>query len=356
MVERFSMLDIFRRHSFSITFLVIVLGTVFLLPGTDNNRERFTGFTMGTSYEVQLVGIPATTSRELLSQQVGSLLARLDREVFSTYAPNSELSRFNAHGVNVPFIASEELIEVLSLAKQIAGESDGVFDVTIGPLVNLWGFGSEPKVISEQVPSADAISAALDLIGVSKLLIDESGFEIRKSDEITIDLSGIAKGFAVDQVAQLIEEQGVSNYFIEIGGEIKVRGYKEGGEEWVPAIESPQDGVVSIYEILGSRGEALALAGSGDYRNYFELDGVRYSHEIDPRTGQPVTHDLAAAFVIHDSAAAADAYATALMILGLEEGRAFAERFNLNVYLIYRNESSELAHFVSSGFLPYIDN
>lgn len=349
------MLEIFRRHSFSITFFLIVFGTVFLLPDPGTDRERFSGFTMGTSYEVQIVGMPSSTSRDELSQKVGELLARLDREVFSTYAPDSELSRFNAHGANVPFIASEELIAVLSMAKRIASESDGAFDITVGPLVNLWGFGSDLASGPEQLPADEAIDAALESIGIAKLQIDEARFEIRKTDEITIDLSGIAKGYAVDEVAQLLRGHDVSNYFIEIGGEIKVGGYKEGGEEWVPAIETPSEGVASVYAVLGSRGEEIALAGSGDYRNFFELEGVRYSHEIDPRTGRPVNHELAAAFVIHESAAAADAYATALMILGLEEGRVFAQRENIKSFLIYRNESAELDHFVSAGFAPYVE-
>ena len=349
------MRDFFRRHSFSITFVVVLAAIVFYDPSNQEAIARFSGFTMGTSYDIQVVDIPASASLDELSSGVATILSRLDREIFSTYAENSEVSQFNRHRLNAPFSVSDDLMAVLSQSKEVAIESGGVFDITIGPLVNLWGFGPGELVQRSQIPSDAEIRMALESIGVENLLLDTANSEISKTKPITIDLSGIAKGYAVDQAAAYLESNGITNYFIEVGGEIKVSGLKPGDLDWVPAIEAPEDGPVRVYEVLTNRGETLALAGSGDYRNYFELDGVRYSHEIDPRSGKPVSHNLAAAFVLAESAARADALATALMILGVEEGRQLIERENLKAFLIYRNESAELNHFVSQDFDAYIN-
>lgn len=349
------MREIFRRHSFSITFGVVLAVLVFYEPDNQGDIARFSGFTMGTSYEIQVVAIPAATSLDELSGEITALLTRLDREIFSTYDEKSEVSQFNRHSINSPFSASAELIEVLIEAKAIALETGGVFDITIGPIVNLWGFGPGEIVQRSQIPSATEINTAMENIGIENLLIDSANSEISKSHPITIDVSGIAKGYAVDRVAAYLESNRITNYFVEVGGEIKASGQKPGNLDWVPAIEAPVDGPVRVYEVLSSRGETISLAGSGDYRNYFEVDGVRYSHEIDPRTGNPVSHNLAAAFVLDESATRADALATALMILGLQEGQALIERENLKALLIYRSENAELNHYASQGFAAYLD-
>jgi len=348
--------EILRRHSFSIAFLTLVLGAIFLMPENNAGIERFSGFTMGTSYEVQLADTPGGSALVEISGEVAQLLNSLDRDVFSTYAENSELSRLNQQGVGVPFIASEHLMAVLRLAKQIGEESNGAFDISIGPLVNLWGFGPGEIVRAEDVPSDEEIAAAQANVGFGNLLIDEARSEVRKASDIYIDLSGIAKGYAVDQIASLLHSHELSDYFIEVGGEIKASGQKPGGIDWVPAIEAPQAESVRVYEVLSNRGELIALAGSGDYRNFFEVDGVRYSHEIDPRTGRPVTHNLAAAYVIDESAAVADAYATALMILGPEQSRSLIARRGIDAYLIFRLDNGSFDHYISPGFIPYVNN
>ena len=168
-----------------------------------------------------------------------------------------------------------------------------------------------------------------------------------------IDLSAIAKGYAVDQIGSLLDEWGSESYFVEIGGELKIKGVKADGSSWVPAIEAPLDQASQVYEIFSNLGQSIAVAGSGDYRNYFEVDGVRYSHEIDPRTGRPVRHHLAAAYVIADSAALADALATAYMVMGEESAYVHAERRGIAVFLITR-EGDAFAERVSPAFTPYL--
>lgn len=345
--------EIIRRHAFSITFVVILFGFV-LFPGGDDELESLSGFTMGTTFQVQLLDIPAGMERQTLVEEIGAMLGRLDREIFSTYAANSELSRLNRHGVGTPFTVSREMLEVLLMARDISELSAGAFDVTVGPLVNLWGFGPEINV-QEQVPADTAIEQALENVGYQHLLIEAGNFRVRKTREIFIDLSAIAKGYAVDQLAAYLDSLGAESYFLEIGGELKIKGLKPGGESWVPAIEAPLDEASRVYEIFYNRGDTLAVAGSGDYRNYFEQDGIRYSHEIDPRDGRPIDHNLAAAYVIDESAARADALATAYMILGLEQARALAERNGQAAYFIYK-EGEGFADYVTPAFQRYLSD
>lgn len=349
------MKEILRRHSFSITFLVLLLGFVFLSGNDDESLQSLTGFTMGTSFSVQLVNIPSGSSREQLTAEIGELLERLDREVFSTYAPDSELSRFNRHPVGTAFIASSDLTTVMAMARDISDQTNGAFDPTVGPLVNLWGFGPERDILNAEVPAESAIQVLLDNVGYRHVMVDVSASQLRKTRDVQVDLSAIAKGYAVDELAGYLDSLDVDSYFVEIGGELKMKGLKPGGESWIPAIEAPVDTISQVYEIFYSRGDTLAVAGSGDYRNYFEEDGVRYSHEIDPRTGRPITHNLAAAYVIDESAAVADALATAYMIMGLDRAQAHAQSNGQAAYFIYKTKSG-FADYATSAFSYYLNN
>jgi len=349
------MSEILRRHAFSLTFLAILFGYL-LWPGDDDIR-RFAGFTMGTTYNLQVVGLAGEDAAERVAGEIEQLLTRLDREVFYTYASASELSRFNRHEVGVPFSASAEMIEVLQLAAAVSAQTGGAFDVTVGPLVNLWGFGPEPGPADDAIPADEDIAAVLQQVGYESLRIDTDAGEISKRRDVYVDLSAIAKGYAVDRLADYFDDMGVAGYFLEVGGELKMRGLKPDGSGWIPAIESPDVAQSRLYEVFFSRGDTLAVAGSGDYRNYFEVDGVRYSHEIDPRTGRPVRHNLAAAYVIDESAARADALATAFMVMGLDASRRFAEEQGQGVYLIYkpRGEEGVFDHYVSDQFSQYLN-
>lgn len=350
------MREILRNHSFSVAFLAILFGFVFLFGDDEAQIQRLSGYTMGTTYQLQLVELPPDLSREEISGDVTSILHKLDTEIFSTYAANSELSRFNRHSLNVPFIASSEMIEVLQLALEISDLTAGAFDVTVGPLVNLWGFGPSVRLQDGELPSQQQLDGAMAMVGYRYLQIDEARSEISKSRDIYVDLSAIAKGYAVDQLADYFDSIGVEDYFLEIGGELKIKGLKPGNESWVPAIEAPVDSSSQIYEIFYSRGEQIAVAGSGDYRNYFEQDGIRYSHELDPRTGRPITHNLAAVYVIDESTAKADALATAYMIMGLDAAKALADRQNQAAYFIFKSANSQFDDYVTDEFRRYLGN
>ena len=316
-------------------FIVVTMGALLLLarhfaPGASQTRIfELHGATMGTQWQVQIASLSPPPPH--VTAQLNSLLARLDREVFSTYSHDSELSRFNRSPPGEPVTLSPELQQVLADAVAIYGQSLGAFDITVAPLVDLWGFGPAP---AGEIPTATAIVQALSLTGIDKLVLDEGRGTATRRSAIRLDLSGIAKGFAVDATARLLREAGYEDFLIEIGGEILVQGLKADMTPWQIAVETPDTGPRSPYRVLSSGGQALAMAGSGNYRNFRQVDGIRYSHEIDPRTGYPVSHNLAAVTVLADNTTEADAWATALMVLGPEKGLAVANRYGLAVYFI----------------------
>ena len=309
---------------------------------------------MGTSYEVQFISLEAAVSDAFIENEIEKLLEELDREIFTTYSLDSELSHVNQFPLYSPVSVSKHLLSVLELSKEISELSGGAFDITVGPLVNLWGFGSEAHNIFSELPSELAIKEAMLKVGLDNLVIDEAASQVTKTADIALDLSGVAKGYAVDQVANLLGDLNVESYFIEVGGEIKIKGLKPNNQEWIPAIEAPVYGSSQLYALLRSLGETISLAGSGDYRNYYERGGVRYSHEIDPRTGKPITHNLAAAFVIDESAARADALATAFMVLGPSEAQELILQEEIKALLIFRIENSQFQSFISDGFSRYL--
>jgi thiamine biosynthesis lipoprotein len=348
------LLDFLRRHSLLTTFLAALSAAAILFSGACDDIQQLTGYTMGTTYQLQIVDMPDALSREEISAAVTTLLMDLDVGKFSTYAADSELSRFNRHPVNQAFSASAEFVAVLTLAQEVAALTDGAFDVTIGPLVNLWGFGPSFQLLAADIPDQQRIDSLMQSVGYGFLEIDAATASVTKLADVYVDLSGIAKGYAVDQLASYFDGIVVENYFLGVGGELKIKGHKPGNQSWVPAIETPQDIESQVYEIFFSNGAHIAVAGSGDYRNYFEVDGVRYSHEIDPRTGRPVSHNLAAAYVIDASAATADALATAYMVLGLGAARELAERTGQAAYFIFTSDGVGFADYVTDEFSSYL--
>lgn len=308
--------------------------------------ESIAGETMGTTYHVTLVTSEPLPEehRNRVAAQIADELAAVNR-LMSTYDPESELSRFNAADGTELFPLSPETLQVLEYAQQVSVETGGAFDVTVGPLVAAWGFGAGASI----TPPDDAALAALrEQVGYEKILLDTESSAARKAvPNLRVDLSAIAKGYGVDQVAQLLDSRGFENYLIEIGGEVRTRGANPDGDPWQVAIERPIEDGRAIQRTVPLSGESMAT--SGDYRIYYERDGRRVSHTIDPRTGRPIEHNLASVSVIHDQCAFADAYATALNVLGPEQGLALAETLNLPALFIIRTdngfEETATSHF-----------
>ncbi len=315
--------------------VVVVLA---LLAGACTDRAAqpvgFSGMTMGTAYSVKVGGLPDGLEEAALGTQIENLLARINRQM-STWDAQSELSRFNA-GASTDWIdVSADLAAVVTTALHASELTAGAFDVTVAPLVDLWGFG--PGKQQDRVPSDAAIAAATARIGYTRIRARGSPPAIRKDlPELHIDLSAIAKGYAVDQVATLLESLGVIDYLVEIGGELRGRGRNPVGGHWRIGIEQPSSRHRDLHAVISV--DDSGIATSGDYRNYFEKDGVRYSHTIDPRSGRPIAHRLASVTVIDDSTAAADALATGLLVLGPEEGFRLAERAGVAAWFIIRTD------------------
>ncbi|MEM6979018.1 MAG: FAD:protein FMN transferase, partial [Planctomycetota bacterium] len=250
-----------------------------------------------------------------------------------------EISRFNASASTDWFPVSPETAQVVSFALEISETTGGAFDVTVGPLVNLWSFGPESR--DRQLPSSDAISDAKRNVGYRHLHARLEPPAIRKDlPELEVDLSAIAKGHGVDRIVALLTSAGssrapVEDVFVEIGGEVRVTGSK-GITQWKVGIQTPDSIAPSILAAVPLEDDAMAT--SGDYRNFFEVDGKRFSHTIDPITGSPVSHQLASATVIAPTCMAADAWATALTVLGPDRGRDLIAANNLNVLLVQRDD------------------
>lgn len=297
--------------------------------------HKLSGYSMGTSYTVSLV------AKESTARALGTDVRTTIEEVnlaMSTYLPRSDVSRFNESPVDSWIAVSPMTAQVVSLALEVAETSHGAFDPTVGPLVDLWGFG--PKETTDQVPSETEIEAALAMVGWQAIEVDSTAHKLRKSAPRELDLSAIAKGYAVDQVAGMLEARGIENYLVEIGGEMRYAGTKPDNKPWRVAIEAPDSEQRSVYKILEvTKG---AMATSGDYRNFFEQDGQRYSHTLDPTTGYPIRHNLVSATVLGERSAISDAYATAFMVMGAEEATALANELGLAVYLIQRDGEGDI--------------
>lgn len=309
-------------YSAVLTRASVALCLIVFASGCENPPAsvRFAGVTMATQYVVTIARAGELTA-QAVKPQVDAVLVRVNKSM-STYDPASELSRLNANPATDWIAVSPPLYYVLDAAQRIGAASDGAFDVTVGPLVNLWGFGPEMR---QDFPSEPAIRALLERVGQEQIELQAAPPGVRKRRaDLAIDLSGIAKGYAVDQVAELLESLGATDYLVEIGGEIRARGRNAAGEPWRIGIESPVSERREIAQTVALT--QSGMASSGTYRNFFERDGVRYSHMLDPTTGYPVTGELAGVTVLHDSAMVADAWATALMTLGANRAPAIAEK------------------------------
>ena len=329
------------------SFLFVTV-MVSLLSACDRQSQLvFDGRTMGTTYQVKLVPSEQSVSDDL-GQKIQSRLDSLNN-TFTTYQQDSELMLLNRAPVGQIYAVSQDMLHVLNTAKEVHQLTSGAFDPTVGALVNLWGFG--PENTGNRVPSETDIATELGLLGFNKLQITPDATSITRSSDIALDMSAVAKGYAVDAVAELLEQEGFNNYLVEVGGELRLKGVKANKDPWRIAIEAPslERGLVQKVLVPGD----AAVATSGDYRNYFEKDGKRYSHTIDPRTGYPLDHQLASVTIIAETAVFADALATGFMVLGADASLKIAEENKLAVYLLVK-EGEAFKSYYSSAFAPFL--
>jgi thiamine biosynthesis lipoprotein len=295
---------------------------------------ELSGNTMGTTYSVKVTPPPDPVLAEQLRQQIEQRLEQINL-LMSTYRDDSVLSRFNAHRGTEWYAVPAALVGLVRQAAAISDKTNGAYDVTVGPLVNLWGFGRSGR--RDDPPGDNEIRALLPNIGYDRLETRLDPPALRKSvPALEVDLSSIAKGWGVDQLADLLEREGIRNYLVEIGGELRAAGSKSSGQPWRIAVERPIAGQRSVQRIVNLT--EVAMATSGDYRNFFEQGGQRYSHTIDPRTGQSIRHRLASVTVFAATCAEADGWATALMALGDQDALPVVERHGIQAMFIIRDD------------------
>ena len=302
-------------------FLIFLLGGLF---GCDARREHaFTGRTMGTTYTVKVV-TGRFGSVAGLQEKIDRRLEEINRSM-SPYLAGSEISRFNRfQQTGAEFPVSADFLRVMKVAARIYALSDGAWDGTVNPLVDLWGFGRAGR--PGQVPPAEKIAAALAEVGFNKIDIRDSGALVKREASVTLDLSSIAKGFGVDQAADVVRSDGFADFLVEIGGEVVAAGLRPDGRPWRVGINRPKPEAREdeIYKVVALRDRAFAT--SGDYRQFFVHDGRRYSHIIDPRTGSPVANRVVSVSILAGDCTLADGLATAVMVMGAERGLALIDR------------------------------
>jgi len=321
----------YDKHFFRIYFLFTCL-IILNACSSEKPGPQISGITMGTTYSLQWSD-DTSIGLESLQQDITTRLEQIN-QLMSTYLPNSQLSEFNQsrdigwHAVDI------ELASVVKSALDICQKSEGAFDITVGPLVNLWGFGASEA--NFKFPTETEIDIALCSIGCQHLKVRLSPPAINKKVPTWyVDFSAIAKGYAVDQLATILDKYKLQHYMVEIGGEIKAKGVAPHGDSWRIGIETPHKLRGSIVDVISL--DNIAVATSGDYRNFFEHQDQRYSHTINPKTGYPIKHELASVTILNESTAEADAWATAFMVLGANKSIQIADELQLSGLLITRH-------------------
>ncbi len=300
---------------------------------------------MGTIWNATVVD-RLSIPEEVLKQTIQFRLDDIN-EKMSTYLPDSELSLFNQYDSVDFYPFSEDTFRVIQTAYQVSQHTDGAFDITIGPLVNLYGFGSETA--KSVAPTEEEIQKIKQHVGFELLELNEEQFAVRKKHpKVRCDLSAIAKGYAVDEIARLFDQNRINNYMIEIGGEIRVKGNNPDGEKWAIAIQNSSSQGDYIEEVIHFTDQAIAT--SGEYKQHRYINGEKISHTINPRTGKPVNHDLASVTILHDECIWADAYATAINVKGVEKGLEFANDNSIKTLIFIHSADGNVYQKSSSPY------
>lgn len=320
------------------TLYIFTAAILFFTSCSNNTKEQitFNGLTMGTTYSVKIVPTESSPvfAASVLKEKVDSVLVEVNNQM-STYIPESEISRFNTLDKTEWFNISEDFAFVLDESIELCKLTGGSLDITIAPIVNIWGFGPEQR--PHTIPSDEEISTNMKFVGIENLELRLDTPAVKKDiPNLQVDLSSTAKGFGVDKIFTLLTELGFENIMVEIGGEVRASGYNHKNDSWKIGISEADHsgGINKVIELSNS-----AMATSGDYWNYFEEDGVRYSHTINPRTGRPITHKLASVTVLDSTCLRADGLATGIFVMGPGKGYDFAVEQELAVYMIVKSDT-----------------
>lgn len=324
---------------------VALLAATLFFTGCDNTPDAaqtttlspvvLEGKTMGTFWRVSVVGIDAARAETLRSRIQAQLDA--DDQLLSTYKKDSALMRFNQSKSLSPWPVSEAMADIVTSALRIGQKTQGAMDITVGPLVNLWGFGPDKQPV--QIPTQAQIDAARANSGLQHLtVINQAKQQYLQKDlpDLFVDLSTVGEGYAADHLAHLMEQEGIARYLVSVGGALNSRGMNAEGHPWRVAIQKPTDRENAVQAVVDINGHGISTSGS--YRNYYELNGKRLTHVIDPQTGRPIEHNLVSVTVIAPTALEADGWDTGLMVLGTEKAKEVVRREGLAVYMISKEE------------------
>jgi FAD:protein FMN transferase len=329
--------------------VVLLVVCVWALTGCGGRQEHtISGYTMGTTYHIKVIA-ERSVDMAAIQVKVDERLEQINQSM-STFRPDSEISRFNAMTeTDVPFQVSADFLRVMLGAHELYHLTGGALDGTVQPLLNLWGFGQKGPLL--QIPAEETVRAVLEQVGLDLIEVSVSGWLSKKRADVSVDLGSIAKGYGVDQVSILLFGMGFKDFLVEIGGDLLAIGKRLDGQPWRVGINQPDRlaPVGALYGVVQLSG--LALATSGDYRNFIEIEGRFYSHIIDPGTGYPVQNAVVSTSVIADNCMLADALATALFVMGPEKGVALLDELpGVEGLIITRQPDGELHNFTSQGF------
>lgn len=329
--------------------MVLALASVVSACARAPEELAISGPTMGTTYSIKVAEPPKGIDAAAVRSATNEVLERIDRSM-SGYRVDSEISRFNGADSTDWFDVSADLATVVDAALQVSQQSGGAFDITVGPLVAAWGFGASGEPID--LPDDARLSALRTQVGYEKIHARLDPPALRKdAPALRVDLNGIAPGYAVDLLAQKLQAMAIRNFMIDIGGEVRAQGRNARGQLWRIAVERPIDAEPEPYAIVQL--DNASVTTSGEYRHYFDRNGQRYSHTIDPRVGRPVSHSLASVVVVGSTSMYTDAWATAFNVLGTDEGHALATRLDMPVLFIDAGDG-KLRSVTTPRFAPYL--
>ncbi len=341
-------MNLFKNKSpINYAILIICFLLNFSCSQEKNYNAQIKGNTMGTYYSIEVIDVPIELEIKNIEIEIKNTLKKANK-ILSNWDKDSEISIINKTNKTTAIKISDELNEVFKTAKEINAKSNGFFDLTLDPIIELWGFGYKSKRM-QVIPKDNQIKKILSLIGQKSFLkINFDNNElIKKNKDIKINLSSIGKGYGIDLVGRKLDLLGINNYIINIGGDILTKGYNSKKENWVIGIENPNLKEKLIKEIVNLTNKGLAT--SGDYKNFFTKDGKRYSHIINPKTGKPIMHSTKSVTVIHENSMKADGWATAFLALGSLEGLKIADKEKIAVLFIDEIDN-KLIKFKSSAF------
>ena len=340
-----------RLNSLMWSAALLLAASLPLITGCSAPPEAQTlqGYSMGTTWTVRFVIPEDAPAMGGLREDIEEALDTVDRQM-STYRDDSDLTRFNNLSAGESIIVPEEFATVLEASFELADQTGGYFDPTIGPLVNLWGFG--PEGARDEPPSDEEIESTMARVGWSRLEFDETNRKLTQPGGAYLDFSAIAKGYAADLVAETLEARGIHDYLVDLGGDMRIRGHRPDGDRWRIAIERPDPSTREIFSVVQVGDKSLATSGS--YRNFFEYGEQQFSHTIDPHTGHPIPQELVSVTVVHDNCMMADGYATAITALGADAGFDYAREHGLAALLLIR-DNDDVVERMTEAFAPYLE-